>query len=444
MELSVSNLVFTLFIFFGVFSASVSILLLFAFKNNEKYSADAFALGCLLAGLAALSTAIRLPHYADTPYRVGLFFTTSSWVCFIYSYQILLGNKISFKRLVTRSLLFGTVYVILVKVLFDQIGFAKVQYLVGFCGIVFNFILAFLSFKTYQKYQLSVALPICATHLVSIVLYFFVQPPEVNTVSNLICYGAIIGLILLRYVGMFSLLASVESIAKGELMVENHLIRAELASNKLKQSEEQFLVTLNALASARDNETGNHIVRTQNYVKIIAVRLKENGHYTDYLTDDCIDLLFKAAPLHDIGKVGIPDSILLKGGPLNPEEWEIMKTHALIGESVLGAANPENASESKVIAKAIKIAGGHHEKWDGTGYPRGLAGEAIPLEARIMALADVYDALISDRPYKKAWSHEEAYQYILSKRRTQFEPLIVDAFIVEAEAFQRVAQQYMD
>ena len=444
MELSVSNLVLTLFVFFGIFSISVSILLLFAFRKNKKYSAAAFALGCFFAGLAAIFTAIRLPFYADTPYRVGLFFTTSSWVAFIYSYLILLGNKIPFKRLLIKALLFGFVYCVAASILYDQIGVVKLYYLVGFSGIVFNITLIYFDFKTYFKYQLSVALSIAATHLASIIVYFFVQAPEVNTVTNLCVYGATIGLIILRYVGMFSLLASVEGISKGELLAENHLIRAELLSLKIKQSEDQFLITLNALASARDNETGNHIIRTQNYVKLIALRLKTEGLYTEYLSDEYIDLIFKASPLHDIGKIGIPDSILLKKGPLNDQEWETMKTHALIGENVLSSSRSTGIDAFDVISIAINIAGGHHERWDGSGYPRQLVGEAIPLEARIMALADVYDALTTERPYKKPWSHEDAYQYILSNQGTQFQPQIVNAFIAEEESFKTVAQEFND
>ena len=152
----------------------------------------------------------------------------------------------------------------------------------------------------------------------------------------------------------------------------------------------------------------------------------------------------RAAPLHDIGKVGIPDRILLKNGRFTDDEWTIMKNHALIGESVLSSANTTHEGGSEVIAKAIKIAGGHHEKWDGTGYPRGLAGEDIPLEARVMSLADMYDALLSERPYKKAWTHEEAVTEIISRRDTQFDPLIVDAFIAEQDAFKDISAKLKD
>ena len=216
------------------------------------------------------------------------------------------------------------------------------------------------------------------------------------------------------------------------------------ANNKVAIRENQMLASLNALAKARDNETGNHIIRTQHYVNFLALRLRSEGYYLDQLSDQSIAALVKAAPLHDIGKIGIPDNILLKDGSLTDSEWEIMKTHGVIGESVLDAAHIEQDGDSDVIAKAISIAGGHHEKWDGTGYPRGLAGEAIPLAARIMSLADVYDALVSKRVYKKAWTHEEAIQEIISDKGTRFDPLVADAFIAELEAFQEIAKTYQD
>jgi response regulator RpfG family c-di-GMP phosphodiesterase len=215
------------------------------------------------------------------------------------------------------------------------------------------------------------------------------------------------------------------------------------------ENENKMINTLNSLALARDNETGNHIIRTQQYVKLLAIRLRKMGHYTDLITDEFINLLFKAAPLHDLGKVGIPDKILLKPDKLTPKEWEVMKTHTLIGESVLNTAGVtveinENKEYEDVISKAIKIAGGHHEKWDGSGYPRALVKDQIPLEARIMSLADMYDALVSKRSYKEAWTHEDAVNEILYKKGTHFDPLVVDAFLLEASQFGKIAEDLKD
>ncbi len=217
-----------------------------------------------------------------------------------------------------------------------------------------------------------------------------------------------------------------------------------IANIGIEQSELQLLSSLNALAKARDNETGNHIIRTQHYVKVLALGLRSEGYYVHLLCDASIDLLFKAAPLHDIGKVGIPDSILLKISPLTNEEWAIMKTHTLIGESVLKTVDVGHHAESDVITKAIKIAGGHHERWDGFGYPRGLAGGNIPLEARIMSIADTYDALVTARVYKEAWSHKRAVEEIISGRGIRFDPAMVDVFIIKQDVFGEIAKKYQD
>lgn len=211
-----------------------------------------------------------------------------------------------------------------------------------------------------------------------------------------------------------------------------------------QETEEQMLIALKSLASARDSDTGNHIVRTQNYVKVLAERLNAMSYHPDQLDEKAINAMYRAAPLHDIGKVGIPDNILLKPGPLTSEEWGVMQTHASIGESVLQASAVNLKVRDLVIESAIQIAGGHHEKWDGTGYPRGLRGDAIPLAARIMALADTYDALVTTRPYKSGWTHEEAVEEIVGKKGTHFDPTVVNAFMMEQDAFKEIAKRYRD
>ena len=252
------------------------------------------------------------------------------------------------------------------------------------------------------------------------------------------------GFTILSYVAVIAYKIERTKAESVQVTLENNLMKVELAHKKAEQSELQLLASLNALAKARDNETGNHIIRTQHYVNLLALRLRSDGHYIEQLSDHFIASLVKAAPLHDIGKIGIPDQILLKKGSLTASEWEVMKTHTLIGESVLDAAHIDHEGDADIIATAIKIAGGHHEKWDGSGYPRSLSGLDIPLEARIMSLADMYDALVSSRVYKKAWTHEQAREEILSKRETYFDPLIVDAFIAEQDVFEEIAQKYQD
>jgi len=198
------------------------------------------------------------------------------------------------------------------------------------------------------------------------------------------------------------------------------------------------------LAETRDSETGNHIRRTQHYVKALAQQLRSHPRYGSQLDDRTIDLLFRSAPLHDIGKVGIPDRILLKPGRFTPEEFAIMQTHTTLGRDAIATAERQLGVEVDFLRVAKEIAYSHQEKWDGSGYPQGLAGEAIPLSARLMALADVYDALISHRIYKEAMSHEEAVAIIEEGRGRHFDPDVVAAFRAVEGEFRSIAERFGD
>lgn len=198
------------------------------------------------------------------------------------------------------------------------------------------------------------------------------------------------------------------------------------------------------LAETRDSETGNHIRRTQHYVKALAQQLRSHPRYGSQLDDRTIDLLFRSAPLHDIGKVGIPDRILLKPGRFTPEEFAIMQTHTTLGRDAIATAERQLGVEVDFLRVAKEIAYSHQEKWDGSGYPQGLAGEAIPLSARLMALADVYDALISRRIYKEAMSQEDAVAIIEEGRGRHFDPDVVEAFRAVAGEFRAIAERFGD
>ena len=216
------------------------------------------------------------------------------------------------------------------------------------------------------------------------------------------------------------------------------------ALHRIERAESNMLGSLISLALERDNETGQHIVRTQQYVQRLALRLRDMGHYAEQLSDQKIDQMVKVAPLHDIGKVGIPDAILQKPGKLTDDEWSIMKTHTTIGERVLGASEVQSHLEDNLLQTAVAIAGCHHEKWDGSGYPKGLKAQDIPLAARIMALADIYDALTSVRVYKDKWSTAQAQEEILQRRGTHLDPWVVDAFLLEQDEFARIAKELGD
>ena len=234
--------------------------------------------------------------------------------------------------------------------------------------------------------------------------------------------------------------------ARDILRDQNAYLEAEVAR---RMSENQLIqeVSIHALArlaETRDPETGNHLRRTQEYVRTLAQGLRHHPRFAAALDERTIDTLARSAPLHDIGKVGIPDDILLKPGKLTPEEWVVMKTHAAIGAEAIAQAERDAARPVAFLALAKEIARHHHEKWDGSGYPDGLAGDTIPISARLMALADVYDALISRRVYKDGMSHEAAAEIILAGAGQHFDPDVVAAFTAIQDQFQAIAQRYAD
>ncbi len=188
------------------------------------------------------------------------------------------------------------------------------------------------------------------------------------------------------------------------------------------------IFALARLTENRDDETGKHLERVSAYCRLIAEGLRDDGFHTDVITPAFVEDLVLSAPLHDIGKVGIPDSILLKPGPLSESEWEVMRRHPTIGAETLRHLL-DTSGEQSFLRMGHEIAWCHHERWDGSGYPRGLRGEEIPLAARIMSLADCYDALTTWRPYKRPWSHEEALTYVREQCGKHFDPCIADAFL---------------
>lgn len=202
-----------------------------------------------------------------------------------------------------------------------------------------------------------------------------------------------------------------------------------------------MIETLAAIAETRDSDTGNHIFRVQHYIVIVARAMFDLGYYREIITEDYLKLLFKTSPLHDVGKVGIPDHILLKPDKLTREEFEIMKGHTFLGYQALQNTQVLQGNYS-FMALAAETAYSHHEKWDGSGYPQCLSGESIPLAGRLMAIVDVYDALISKRVYKEAMTHEEAKRIILEGRGSHFQPEVVDAFLSVEEAILKVKAQY--
>jgi putative two-component system response regulator len=219
------------------------------------------------------------------------------------------------------------------------------------------------------------------------------------------------------------------------------LVRMKTREVQLTQAV--MIESLATLAEYRDPETGGHIKRTQNYVKALTVKLKGHPRFRDLLDEQTIELLYLSAPLHDVGKVGVRDHILLKPGRLEEAEFAEMKKHTLFGEEALRITE-QKLGQSTFLRHAREIAGSHQEKWDGSGYPRGLKGEAIPVSGRLMALADVYDALISKRVYKPPFPHAKAVQIIQEGRGTHFDPDVVEAFLALEDTFRNIALTFAD
>jgi putative two-component system response regulator len=248
-------------------------------------------------------------------------------------------------------------------------------------------------------------------------------------------------IVLARVKTQLALKAAADFLRDKNAYLENEVAKR---THEVQIVQDVTIMAMASLAETRDNETGNHIRRTQNYVRALAKKLQPHPKFAAFLTADTVEMLYKSAPLHDIGKVGIPDAILLKPGKLTPEEFEIMKTHTTLGRDAIIAAENLIDAPSSFLHLAREIAHYHQEKWDGSGYPEKLSGEAIPVPARLMAVADVYDALISRRVYKPPFPREKAVGIIREGRGTHFDPDMVDAFLeIEAE-FHRIAERFAD
>ncbi|ODA29486.1 HD domain-containing phosphohydrolase [Planctopirus hydrillae] len=225
---------------------------------------------------------------------------------------------------------------------------------------------------------------------------------------------------------------------------EELLVRLRAGVRVLSLETREVLIhSLAKLTESRDPDTGHHLERVQHYSRVLADELSRSERYRDMIDAEFIRLVFLTSPLHDIGKVGVPDSVLLKPGKLTSEEFEVMKRHTTLGSETLSSAL-ERMPEARFLQVARDIAASHHEKFDGSGYPAGLKGTEIPLAARIVALADVYDALTTKRVYKEACSPEVTREIIVNSSGTHFDPDVVDAFISCEHMFEVIREQFMD
>ncbi|RTR37883.1 two-component system response regulator [Shewanella canadensis] len=234
--------------------------------------------------------------------------------------------------------------------------------------------------------------------------------------------------------------------ARDFLKRQNEILEEKVIerTRQMEELQDVTMVAMGSLAEARDPETGNHIRRTQRYVKLLAQKLKDHPRFSHFLTPENITWLYKSAPLHDIGKVGVADHILLKPGKLTDEEFDEMKKHTTYGRDAISAAEQNISVADNFLVFAKEIAYAHQEKWNGSGYPEGLAGDDIPIAARLMAVGDVYDALVSRRVYKPPFPHEKAVAIILEGKGEHFDPDMVDAFMEIADEYYVISQEYAD
>ncbi len=248
-------------------------------------------------------------------------------------------------------------------------------------------------------------------------------------------------IVLARVATQLALKASADFLRDKNVFLEQEVARR---TEEVTAIQDVTILAMASLAETRDTDTGNHIRRTQHYVKVLAEQLQDHPRFVGLLNEHYINTLFKSAPLHDIGKVGIPDRILLKPGRFTAEEFEIMKTHTTLGYEAIANAEDSLGMSVDFLRMAKDIALFHQEKWDGSGYPEGRSGDAIPVSARLMAVADVYDALISRRVYKEGMPHEKAVEIITQGKGSHFDPDMVDAFVQIEDEFRRIAQRYAD
>ena len=248
------------------------------------------------------------------------------------------------------------------------------------------------------------------------------------------------GLFMSPLLPALSVLSALAAMTFAKFTVERR--RAETAGREKTTAQRLMIQTLLSLTEVRDAETGRHSRRTQLYARLLAEQLSRHPDFREYLTPERIDLLSSLAPLHDIGKVGIPDHILNKPGALTSDELKEMRKHPTLGrEVILKAEQRVDVRDDATLAMAKDIVYTHHERWDGTGYPQGLRGSNIPIAGRVMAIVDVYDAAVGRSLYRPAISHEDAVQLITSGKGSHFDPAVVEAFVAIAPAIRTVAQE---
>lgn len=437
-------------VFLGLISISVGVILAYTLSTIDR-SARYWIAAALLSGVASLMRTVmpQDDHFFATsvPNATNFFIN----LLFALSLGALTRRTFDFGKLLGFGAMFSVLYAALHEVMF-RLDSAIIEVVVNpVVQISMASLIGVYAIEIYRERRLKFAAVIGVLQGILAILWML------RLVTGLSQGRIDFGALSLVNAFIFTPLLLV-----GTIRLLCYLgLRLEEYVNKVDRSSAASLLnTLNTLAMSRDNETGNHVLRTQKFIKAMAERLHLEGKLDTQGIRNYVELLHDVAPLHDIGKVGIPDRILKKPTGLNAEEWEVMRAHTLIGANIIDAARIPQGGEDSLVDNALQggegsvikevlqvarqVALSHHENWDGSGYPNGLAGKEIPQSAQLMAIADAYDALRSTRVYKGAWDHEHAVADIRSHSGSRFDPELVDVFEREAEAFRRIADTYRD
>ena len=400
----------------------------------------------LIAFLAMVCLGLNELKVFSIPRITMMVTMTIAFVIFITPAVIYVVNDGILKR---KSVLSSYVYKVII-VAFTYFGVAAIGVALSFHAMLLLAIPPLMGAQYRYNRRMTIFIFVAAVILVPVTVYgsLYLGLPDRNFLKETITYEEALDLasrakaitskrllsIFLHYVlPRLLALLSINVLALGiskrnARMLEKQKALQEVAQAEMKQKNEMqnhVIEDLAGLIETRDVGTGEHVIRTKKYVGLIARELQKHPEYQGVLTDDAIEEIENAAPLHDIGKIAIPDSILLKPGRFTPDEFEVMKKHSVKGGEMVDSIFV-NLGDKPFLDKAYDIAVSHHEKWDGSGYPKGLKGEEIPLAARIMAIADVYDALVSKRVYKDSMAPKDAFGIIVRDAGTHFDPHIVD------------------
>ncbi|MBU3918127.1 HD domain-containing protein, partial [bacterium] len=436
-------------------------LVLFSLRRSDQ-SALFFSIFCFLVAIRSAVTGSRyLIHlFPDLGWEMYmkieyLSFYMAVPTFAIYMYRLFpqeFSKKVIWGILVTGSVFSGLVVIANAKFFTHTVQPYQIFTLIAGVYQIYVFLMAYKG-----KQQGSLIFLAGFSFLFLIVINEILHTNEIINTGYFLSLGLFVFifsqavLISMRFVKAFySVEESTEALIETNVDLRKEVIERTKLERSLTESHQNFqdsrigiILGLAKLAEYRDEDTGAHLERMREYSRILAGRLAVTPKYLDYITDEYIDDMFHSAILHDIGKVGIQDSILLKPGKLDSDEFETMKHHATIGgDAIMSVEAKINVQSFLTLGR--DIAYNHHEKWDGSGYPKGLKSEDIPLSARIVALADVYDALTSERPYKKAFTHQKATDIILDSKGTHFDPDIVEAFKATENEFDNVRRRLQD